>query len=71
MKFDVTLVEVFSYEILLRDRIKTVEDMINSQFFKLKEIIRSEKKKMRDAKIEEASKEEVEKARENIKANAE
>ena len=71
MKFDVTLVEVFSYEILLRDRIKTVEAMINSQFFKLKEIIRSEKKKVRDAKIEEASKEEVEKARENIKANAE
>ena len=45
--------------------------MINSQFFKLKEIIRSEKKKVRDTKIEEASKEEVEKARENIKANAE
>ena len=66
-----TLVEVFSYEILLRERIQTVEAMINSQFFKLKEIIRSEKKKVRDTKIEEASKEEVEKARENIKANAE
>ena len=66
-----TIIEVFSYEILLRERIDMVKAMINSQFSKLDEIIRSEKRKVRDAKIEESLKEEVEKARENIKANAE
>ena len=54
LEYKVTVEDVTIYEKLLRDRIQSVDDMIYTQFEKVKGIIWREQKKVRDAKIEQA-----------------